>query len=85
MVETSMRHHWWNIQTSTSSGSYSRICQITWRGSAPAAIAEVASLVSCSNACCSKSSATNAALHTMNRPARAGTWSRPGQAANRNR
>lgn len=37
MVETS---------TSPSGESYSRICRITWRGSAPAANAEVASLVS---------------------------------------
>ncbi|VVN26848.1 hypothetical protein PS684_04573 [Pseudomonas fluorescens] len=44
MVETSMRHQWWNTQTSTSGGSYRRICLITWRGSAPAAIAEVVGL-----------------------------------------
>lgn len=62
MVETSMRHHWWNTQTSTSGGSYSRICRITWRGSAPAASAEVASLVSWSSAFCSNSSASDAAL-----------------------
>ncbi len=46
MEETSVPHHRWNTQTSTTGGSYSRICRMTWRGSAPAASAEVASLVS---------------------------------------
>jgi hypothetical protein len=44
MVETSMPHSWCNPQTSTIGGSYSRICLITWRGSAPEAIAAVVGL-----------------------------------------
>jgi hypothetical protein len=39
-----MRHRWWNTQTSGTGGSYSRICRMTRRGSAPAAIAEVVEL-----------------------------------------
>lgn len=44
MVETSMRHQWWNTQPPTTGGSYSRVYLITWRGSAPAAIAELVGL-----------------------------------------
>lgn len=45
--------------------AYSRICLITWRGSAPADIAEIASLVNWSRACCSNASAIEAALRTI--------------------